>query len=69
MDIIPKPHVVTRVFMLFKGVVEVAEWSNAAARASKDVSWWQTLVGVDLDRALDPRLYRVLEWGGMEVIP
>ncbi|KAJ7121367.1 hypothetical protein C8R44DRAFT_919708, partial [Mycena epipterygia] len=29
---------------------------------------WRALVGVDVERALDPALFRVLEWGGMEVL-
>jgi hypothetical protein len=32
------------------------------------VDWWKDVVGVDLDQALDVSLYRVLEWGGMEVL-
>jgi hypothetical protein len=69
--------------MLFKGVVEseLSQWENAcmrakaadgdgtAGRSSWEVDWWQDIVGVDIERALDTRLYRVLEWGGMEVLP
>jgi len=71
MDINPKPDVVTRVFMLFKGLTEdrvKLEWPNAAACAEKDVGWWKDVVGVDLEHALDPTLLRVLEWGGMEIV-
>jgi hypothetical protein len=71
MDVVPKPDVVTRVFMLFKGVEEECvetEWSDAVMCAARDVRWWQSVVGVDLDRASNPQLYRVLEWGGMEVV-
>jgi hypothetical protein len=71
LDIVPKPDVVTRVFMLFKGVKEECikdEWPNAVACVDKAVLWWRDVVGVEADRALDPQLYRVLEWGGMEVL-
>jgi len=71
LDISPKPDVVTRVFMLFKAVSEdvlESKWPCAIARAGDDVGWWTDVVGVNLDQALDSRLFRVLEWGGMEVI-
>ncbi|KAJ3494323.1 hypothetical protein NLJ89_g10833 [Agrocybe chaxingu] len=69
LDVSPKPDVVTRVFMLFKGVDNHAldHWSVAKAKAAEDVNWWRNVVGVDLDRAMDASLFRVLEWGGMEV--
>lgn len=60
----PTPDVVTRVFMLFKGVSETAAWEGSKDR---DVDWAK-VVGVDVERALDGRLFRVLEWGGMEVL-
>jgi hypothetical protein len=37
-------------------------------QAEKDVVWWADVVGVDLARAGDAALFRVLEWGGMEVL-
>ncbi|KAG2335785.1 hypothetical protein BDR05DRAFT_1001911 [Suillus weaverae] len=52
LSIPPQPDIVTRVFMLFR---------------EKDVAWWADVVGVDLARASDMALFRVLEWGGMEV--
>ena len=69
MNVAPLPNVVTRVFMLFRGVEEkdVAEWSEAHQRASDDISFWITIVGVDVEKALNKDLYRILEWGGMEV--
>jgi hypothetical protein len=56
--------------MLFKGVTEndVSEWPNALARAAEDVGIWKRVVGVDVEKAIDDRLFRVLEWGGMEVV-
>ncbi|KAG1888813.1 hypothetical protein F4604DRAFT_1950600 [Suillus subluteus] len=53
LHISPQPDVVTRIFMLFK---------------EKDVAWWVDVVGVDPARAGDATLFRVLEWGGMEVL-
>ncbi|KAG2335782.1 hypothetical protein BDR05DRAFT_971431 [Suillus weaverae] len=65
----PQPDVVTRVFMLFRGICKehLVDWSNAQMQAEKDVAWWADVVGVDLARASDMALFRVLEWGGMEV--
>lgn len=56
--------------MLFKGVEEdqLAAWSGARATAEKDVALWEDVVGVQLARASDTNLFRVLEWGGMEVL-
>ncbi|PBK81584.1 ubiquitin-domain-containing protein [Armillaria gallica] len=69
LDIDPKPDVVTRVFMLFKRVCEdeLDEWEGALSRASENVDVWKDVVGVDCDRMKDEELFRVLEWGGMEV--
>jgi hypothetical protein len=56
--------------MLFKGVSKerLADWSDAQIQAKKDVTWWADVVGVDLARASNTALFRVLEWGGMEVL-
>ncbi|CAA7263616.1 unnamed protein product [Cyclocybe aegerita] len=43
-------------------------WSVAKAKAIEDVNLWRNIVGVDLDRAKDTSLFRVLEWRGMEVL-
>ncbi len=69
MSIEPKPDVVTRVFMIFHGISESDEkWAEARTRASQDVQGvWRDAVGIDAGRALDASLFRVLEWGGMEV--
>jgi hypothetical protein len=68
----PTPDVVTRVFMLFRGVRsdDVGFWAPAAARmaAEDGATFWSNVVGVDAVRASDRTLFRVLEWGGMEVV-
>jgi len=67
----PAPDVVTRVFMLFRGVAEgdLRLWGQAVARATAEdgARFWTQVVGVDVVRASDCGLFRVLEWGGMEV--
>ncbi|KAJ7097361.1 hypothetical protein C8R44DRAFT_643573, partial [Mycena epipterygia] len=70
LDIMPAPDVITRVFMLFKGVsadAAVGAW-GASRPAKDDPVRWRNVVGVDADRAADTALLRVLEWGGMEVL-
>ncbi|KAK2464928.1 hypothetical protein APHAL10511_003004 [Amanita phalloides] len=70
LSITPKPDVVTRVFMLFRGVdcCEVADWTEAEERAKNmDVAAWRNIVGVDWEKMQFRELFRVLEWGGMEV--
>jgi hypothetical protein len=71
MRVSPVPDVVTRVFMLFRGVRsdDVGLWAPAAARATAEdgATFWTKVVGVDAVRASDRTLFRVLEWGGMEV--
>ncbi|GAA5890524.1 hypothetical protein JCM6882_002949 [Rhodosporidiobolus microsporus] len=60
----PRPDVVTRVFLLFKGVKanEADQW-----REAESVDWVKE-VGVDPDEVANEALFRVLEWGGMEVV-
>ena len=58
--------------MLFKGVENPGQWPNAIARVSSSLSGWASIVGegnsdADIDKLSDERLFRVLEWGGMEV--
>ena len=64
-----KPDVVTRVFMLFRGLnAEEAGapiWSAARERAGK--MNWAEIVGV-APSAMNPEMFRVLEWGAMEVL-
>ncbi|KAH8986038.1 hypothetical protein EDB86DRAFT_2809695 [Lactarius hatsudake] len=70
MHIAPAPDVVTRVFMLFRGVPvsDLGLWEAASARTGADgARLWADVVGVDAARAADSGLFRVLEWGGMEV--
>jgi len=71
MRIAPAPDVVTRVFMLFRGVPvgDLGLWETASARVANadGARFWADVVGVDAARAADSGLFRVLEWGGMEV--
>lgn len=70
MDITPVPDVVTRVFMLFRGIEEedLEKWAQAKMRADySDVSFWTNIIGIDVEKASNESLYRVLEWGGMEI--
>ncbi|KAK0184738.1 hypothetical protein F5146DRAFT_1144849 [Armillaria mellea] len=70
LEVEPKPDVVTRVFMLFTRVCEdeLVEWEGALTRAFENVDIWKGIVGVDGHKAKDNGLFRVLEWGGMEVV-
>lgn len=70
LNISPQPDITTRIFMLFKGVThdQLADWSGAQQRAEEDVVWWRHVVNVDVAKAADLDLFRVLEWGGMEVL-
>jgi len=69
LSISPTPDVVTRVFMIFQGIEEseLGSWSGAQAKADDD-DHWVDVVGVDVARTTDERLFRVIEWGGMEVV-
>jgi hypothetical protein len=74
MRVSPTPDIVTRVFMLFRGVAaaDVELWQSASAlaptvAAPDGATSWTHVVGVDAERASDRTLFRVLEWGGMEV--
>ena len=53
---------------------EIGETANRAASSTafaveEDVTFWRDVVGIDVKAAQDVSLFRVLEWGGMEVIP
>ena len=65
----PKPDVVTRVMMLFRGVAEedVGAWAVARERASAGSVDWASVVGVKAE-ALEEEIFRVLEWGAAEVL-
>jgi hypothetical protein len=72
LTITPSPDVVTRVFMLFHGIEHEDSssreiWQEALNRSSENVSFWKAVIGLDEEKALDRDLFRVLEWGGMEV--
>ncbi|KAG8741068.1 hypothetical protein FRC10_003408, partial [Ceratobasidium sp. 414] len=68
LSITPTPDVTTRVFMLFRGVDEndLEAWADAVTKAVEDPSVWRDVVGVEIEKAGDTGLFRVLEWGGME---
>jgi len=61
-----KADVVNRVFMLFRGVKEdeLASWANCLSEDEVD---WPEIVGTKME-GKDESLFRVLEWGGMEVV-
>lgn len=67
LEVSPAPDIITRVFMLFRGVAaeEVKEWEEARERVGKVD--WRSVVGI-CTSALDMGRFRVLEWGGMEVL-
>lgn len=71
MEVTPQPDVVTRIFMVARGLddeeVQREQWADASLRASRPVEIWQRIVGMSLERASDPTIFRVLEWGGMFV--
>ncbi|KIO32145.1 hypothetical protein M407DRAFT_215958 [Tulasnella calospora MUT 4182] len=69
LEINPRPDVVTRVYMLFQGIAqeELDGWQEAQERLSEGVDIWKTVVGVNETRQQNKDLFRVLEWGGMEV--
>ena len=46
---------------------ELDQWEGALSRAPGNVEVWKNVVGVDCDGMKDKTLFRVLEWGGMEV--
>lgn len=61
---------ITRVFMLFRGLDdEVAshdQWQCAQANSKKAVGHWKSVVGCNEVLQKDG-IFKVLEWGGMEV--
>ena len=70
MKILPTPDIITRVFMLFKGVDEgplLSDWPQAQDRAHRSADFWKDVIGINCERSMDESLFRVLEWGGMEV--
>ena len=69
LDVEPKPDVVARVFMPFRGVsgegANHAMWGTAQGRVG-EVDWVK-IIGLDQGARNENRL-RVLEWGAMEVL-
>jgi hypothetical protein len=70
----PKPDVVTRVFMLFRGVdaQDVELWQSPGrvaptSAAADGATSWTDVVGIDAERASNSKLFRVLELGAMEI--
>lgn len=53
--------------MIFKGVSDVGRWPSSLRRAQDDVAFWAEIVGVDPVAAWNDDLFRVLEWGAMEI--
>ncbi|GAA6035423.1 hypothetical protein JCM8097_000248 [Rhodosporidiobolus ruineniae] len=64
LEVDPKSDVVTRVFMLFRGV----NVSHGEGCRKPDEVNWVSEVRVEVDEAADEGLLRMLEWGGMEVL-
>ena len=70
LKILPAPDIITRVFMLFKGVDEgplLSDWPQAWDRAHRSANFCKDVVGINCERSMDESLLQVLEWGGMEV--
>ena len=71
MRVSPAPNAATRVIMLFRGVapgnLELGEQAAAWVTAADGATFWTNFVGIDSARAADRSLFRVLEWGRMEV--
>ncbi|KAF9021390.1 hypothetical protein BDZ89DRAFT_957527 [Hymenopellis radicata] len=72
LEVTPQPDVLTRIFMLWKGVTSAelrsGVWQNSVQRASMDVEMWKGIVGIqEFPSMYDESAFRVLEWGGMEV--
>lgn len=65
----PAAQVATRVFMLFRGIKDekMENWAQAKSRTEDGAVDWPKVIGID-ERMSDKSLFRVLEWGGMEVL-
>jgi hypothetical protein len=53
--------------VVFKGVPSSEEHHWEKALPADDPKYWTGVVGVDVDKASNSDMFRVLEWGGMEV--
>lgn len=69
LEVSPQPDVVTRIFMVFQGITadRLEAWQKARDRSLEPVDFWKGVVGTDEFRQSDRGLFRVLEWGGMEI--
>ncbi|KIO32144.1 hypothetical protein M407DRAFT_67179 [Tulasnella calospora MUT 4182] len=69
LEVSPLPDVVTRIFMVFQGISadRLEGWQKARGRGPEPIDFWKGIVGTDETRQRDPSLFRVLEWGGMEI--
>ncbi len=57
--------------MVFRKVAaeELDHWEGAQQRDHEDANFWRDVVGAETrERQEDPFLFRVLKWGGMEVV-
>lgn len=66
----PKPDVLTRVFMIFQGVPvsELHRWDKVRVEKGESKFFWRDVAAVpSKERQSDASLFRVLEWGGMEI--
>ncbi|KAH8102994.1 hypothetical protein BXZ70DRAFT_889929 [Cristinia sonorae] len=71
LQINPAPDIIVRMFMIFRGVSsdELDTWKMARAQAEEPVSRWREVIGLPKDDQLKQTdRFRVLEWGGMEVL-
>lgn len=65
LEVYPKPDIMIRLFVLFKGIS--SDDRGAWPQVTVDHTIWSSVIGVDTRRTGNKLLYRVLEWGGMEV--
>jgi hypothetical protein len=68
----PIPDVQIRIIMLYKNIYEdrLKDWPNANARRDLGEEHWRNSVGIGQDtaeRLQDEALFRVFEWGTVEV--
>ncbi|ORY29782.1 hypothetical protein BCR39DRAFT_588155 [Naematelia encephala] len=68
LTIIPPPHVLFRIFILFRGVPddEMKEWSNRGVVHAEMGLDWRNTIGWSEDLKND-ELFRIIEYGAMEV--
>lgn len=64
LEVTPKPDVLIRIFLLFKGV-RTEDWNDWQGVTEQSFDW-QRVVGIK-DTSPNPELFEVREWGGMQV--